>query len=116
MGSLEVIPTVSFVLTKFQLASTALTVTLNAAQPVCALGVAAVLPVAVPGAATSPGNRICSLTTGPGLTMMAVPVLVPMPGWVTSLAVTVWLPDVFMVTLMLSVPPTNAALAGSTAF
>ena len=54
-------PTVSVIeLTRFQFASTALTVTLNAPPAVCAVGVP-VLPVAVPGAAVSPGRRIWSL-------------------------------------------------------
>ena len=53
-------------LTRFQLASTALTVTLNEPPAVCALGVP-VLPEAVPGAAVSPGSRICSLANAPAL-------------------------------------------------
>src|SRR5947199_123768 len=57
------------VVTTFQLASTALTMLPpNAVPAVCPLGVAAVLPVALPGAATSFGNRICSLVTAPALT------------------------------------------------
>src|SRR5947199_10749576 len=55
LGAEEVRPTVSLtVLTTFQLASTAFTVTLNAVPAVRALGVP-VLPVAVPGAPVSPG-------------------------------------------------------------
>ena len=57
MASVEVMPTVSVELTGFQLASTALTVTLKLLPAVCADGVP-VLPVAVPGAAVSPGSRI----------------------------------------------------------
>ena len=50
LASLEVIPTMSVtVLIKFQLASTALTVTLKEVPAVCAVGVP-VLPVALPGA------------------------------------------------------------------
>src|SRR5258708_980734 len=49
-ASLAVIATVSLVLTVFQLASTALTATLNAMPAVCATGAPA-LPVVVPGAA-----------------------------------------------------------------
>ena len=49
-------PTVSVEVTGFQFASTALTVTLNVAPAVCAYGVP-VLPVALPGAAVSPGSR-----------------------------------------------------------
>src|SRR5439155_24544676 len=58
-------------LTTFQFASTALiTIPLAIAVPaVCAVGVAAVLPVAVPGAATSPGSRICSFATAPAFTV-----------------------------------------------
>src|SRR6266481_3518086 len=67
--SLEVIPTVWFVLTTFQLASTALTVTLKAVPAVRAVGVP-VLPVEVPGAAVSPGTSNCSFTNGPLLIVM----------------------------------------------
>src|SRR5204863_287400 len=65
------------VLTTFQLASTALTtIPLAIAVPaVCAVGVAAVLPVAVPGAATSPGKRICSFDTAPAFTVTLALVL-----------------------------------------
>src|SRR6185436_5293705 len=70
-ASEEVIPTVSVtVLIAFQLASTALTVTLNGVFAVCAVGVP-VLPVAVPGAAVSPGSRICSLAKAPAVAVMA---------------------------------------------
>src|SRR5438093_533299 len=74
-----------------------------------------VLPVAVPGAAVSPGARICSLVNAPGLTVidgLALPVIA---AWVTSDAVTVALPAVLNVTLKLFVPPTSAALAGRAA-
>src|SRR2546428_13844779 len=54
LASLDVIPTVSLVLTTFQLASTALTATLKAVPAVWPDGVPA-LPLAVPGAAVSPG-------------------------------------------------------------
>src|SRR5207247_10141922 len=54
-ASLEVMATVSLVLSRFQFASTALTVTVNAVPAVSAVGVP-VLPVAVPGAAASPGR------------------------------------------------------------
>src|SRR5438309_1102039 len=65
------------VLTTFQFASTALITTpLPIAAPaVCAVGVAAVLPVAVPGAATSPGNRLCSFVTAPAFTVTLALVL-----------------------------------------
>ena len=55
LASVEVMATVSLVLTKFQLASTALTVMLKAVPAAWATGVP-VLPVAVPGAAVSPGT------------------------------------------------------------
>ena len=57
------------VFTRFQLASTALTVTAKAVLAVCALGVP-VLPVAVPGAAVSPGTNSWSFAKAPPLTMM----------------------------------------------
>src|SRR6266851_5167056 len=53
--SVVLIATVSFVLTRFQLASTALTVTLNGVPAVSTEGVP-VLPAADPGAAVSPGT------------------------------------------------------------
>src|SRR2546426_12467525 len=57
----EVMPTASVTLViGFQLASTALTVTVNAAPAVCAVG-APVFPEALPGEVVSPGARICSL-------------------------------------------------------
>src|SRR6267378_8258514 len=63
--AVEVRPTVSLtVLTTFQFASTAFTVTLNAVPAVCALG-APVLPVAEPGAEVSPGANNCSFTNEP---------------------------------------------------
>src|SRR5439155_18163552 len=76
-------------LTRFQLASTALTtIPLAIAVPaVCAVGVAAVLPVAVPGAATSPGKRICSLVTAPALTVIGGLVLAVLRPSVMSVAV-----------------------------
>src|SRR5216684_1076876 len=55
--SVVLIATVSFVLTRFQLASTALTVTLNGAPAVSVAGVP-ILPAADPGAAVSPGTSI----------------------------------------------------------
>src|SRR4051812_35907495 len=55
LASVEVIPTVSVEVTTFQLASTALTVTLKLEPAVCADGLP-VLPVALPGAAVSPGT------------------------------------------------------------
>ena len=55
--------------TGFQLASTALTVTVNGLPDACELGVP-VLPLAVPGAAVSPGSRSCSFANAPALTVV----------------------------------------------
>jgi len=88
IGSLEVMPTVWFVLTTFQFTSTALTVTLNAVPAVRAVGVP-VLPVEVPGAAVSPGTSNCSFTNGPLLIVMEELVLAVLVPSVTSLAVMV---------------------------
>ena len=67
LRSLEVIEIVSLVFTTFQFASTALTVTLKAAPAVCDMG-DPVLPLAVPGAAVSPGTSSCKLAKAPGPT------------------------------------------------
>src|SRR5260370_23683232 len=67
LASEEVRATVSVALTGFQLASTALTVTVNNVPAVWAVGVP-LLPVLVPGAAVSPGVRICSLANAPAWT------------------------------------------------
>src|SRR5438445_6355337 len=76
----EVIPTVSLMLVStFQLASTALTVTLNVVATICATGVP-VLRLAVPAAALSAGTSRCCLGNGPAptsrldeLTLLNVP-------------------------------------------
>src|SRR5258707_9884881 len=68
-GSVVVRPTVSLVLIRFQFASTALTVTLKPLPALCAVGVAAVLPVLLPAAAISPGIKSCSLVNAPALTV-----------------------------------------------
>ena len=113
--SLEVIPTVSLtLLTRFQLASTALTVTLKAALAVCADG-APLFPVAVPGAAVSPGANTWSFAKSPALTAIAGLVLAPLVPSLISLAVTVALPAVFSVTLKLWLPDTKAAFGGKAA-
>src|SRR5262245_7186077 len=66
--SLELRPTVSLtVLTRFQKASTALTVTSKPLPAIWALGVP-VLPLIVPGAALSPGTSSCSWAKAAGLT------------------------------------------------
>ena len=115
LGAEEVRPTVSpTVLTTFQFASTALTVTLNAVPAVCA-AVVPVLPVAVPGAAVSPGANNCNFTNEPPLIVMEELVLAVLVPSVMSLAVTVRLPALLHVMLKVCVPPTSAALTGSTA-
>src|SRR6266568_895034 len=112
LASVEVNATVSVaVVATFQFASTALTVTLNGVPAVRAVGVP-VLPVVVPGAAVSPGIRICSLVNAPELTVMEGLVLAVLVPSVISVAVIVQLPAVLLVRLKLFVPATNAALAG----
>ena len=83
--SLAVIPTRSVtVFTRFQLASTALTVTVNPVKALCGAG-APLFPEAVPGAADSPGTRSWSLAKKAGLTttlaevaLVKLPLLKPM--------------------------------------
>src|SRR5439155_6104225 len=101
--SVEVILTVSLVLTTFQLASTALTVRVNGEPAGCGLGVP-VLPVGVPGAAVSPGVSNCNLAKAPALTVVTVPVLGALVPSVMSVAVTVALPAVLKVTANALVP------------
>src|SRR5439155_25783113 len=91
--SLEVMPTVCVLLTRFQFASTALTVALNAVPAGWAVGVP-VLPVAVPGAAVSPGTSTCNFTNAPAFTVMDGLVLEVLLPSVTSLAVMVRVPAV----------------------
>ena len=70
VASLEPSPTVSVtVLTRFQKPSTALTVTPKPMPAIWALGVP-VLPLALPGAAVSPGTSSCGLVKAAGLTTM----------------------------------------------
>src|SRR5436309_2894744 len=77
---------------------------------VCAVGVAAVLPVAVPGAGTSPGSKICSLVSAPALTVTLALVL-PVRVAAASAAVIVRLPAVLNVKLdSVRVPATNVML------
>src|SRR5439155_1131534 len=111
LESLEVMPTVSVLLTRFQFASTELMVTLNAVPAPCAVG-DPVLPAAVPGAAVSPGIRICILVNAPEFTVMEGLVLAVLVPSVMSVAVTVQFPAVLLVRLKFPVPATNAALAG----
>src|SRR5205823_4649251 len=104
-------------LTRFQLASTALTMMppAIAVPTVCAVGVP-VLPVGVPGAAISPGNRSCSLVAGAGLTVMIGVEAGRIAGFVTSEAVIVRLPAVLKVTVNEPLPLTRAELDGTAAF
>jgi hypothetical protein len=68
LGSVAVIATRSLAVeTRFQFASTALTVRLKAVPAVRPPGTP-VLPPVVPGAALSPGARICSLLNTPAPT------------------------------------------------
>src|SRR3989454_5767998 len=111
----DVIPTLSLtVLTTFQFASTALTVTLKAVPAVSAVGVP-VLPLEVPGAAVSPGASNCNFTKDAAFTVMDELVLTVFVPSVLSVAVTVRLPADFRVILNVFVPATKAALAGRTA-
>src|SRR4029077_6649818 len=110
-ASLDVIPDVSVtVLTRFQTESTALTVAVKATPVVCAVGVP-VLPLAVPGAAVSPGISSCTFVNAPALTVVDGLVFAVWLPSVASLAVTVALPAVFSVTLYVLVPATSALLA-----
>src|ERR1051325_10603608 len=75
-----------------------------------------VLPLAVPGAADSPGTSNCIFVNAPALTGMAELTLALLLESEASDAVTVWLPAVLNVTLkFVFVPATSAALAGNVA-
>src|SRR3954454_16998895 len=115
LASLEVIAIVSVEETRFQFASTALTVTLKLEPAVCALG-ALVFPVALPGEAVSPGISSCSFANAPALIVVDGLVLAVFDPSLESVAVTVALPAVFAVTANVLVPATRAAFAGSAAF
>src|SRR5437588_797310 len=112
LGSLEVMPTVSpSLLTRFQFASAALTVTMKALPAVCAAGVP-VLPVAVPGAAVSPGASSCNLANAPALTVIGGLVLTGLLPSVVSTAVIVQAPAVILVIANKWVPETKAVFGG----
>ena len=104
----------SLVLIRFQLASTAWTVTLKALPAVSAPGVP-VLPKVLPGAAVSPGTSNCSLAKIPALAVTAELVSGAKPAWVTSLAVTVQLPTVLSVTLLVRAPGYQRDITGKAA-
>src|SRR5712691_6814361 len=108
LASDEVNPTVSVTEpTRFQLASTALTVTLNGASAVSAVGVP-VLPVAVPGEAVSPGINSCSFAKAPAFTVTLAVVYPVNP---VALAVMVRVPAVLKVKLdRAAVPPDKVTL------
>src|SRR5439155_25168056 len=99
------------VLTTFQLASTALTVTLKAVPAPAEAGTPS-LPVALPGAAVSPGTSSCILAKVPAFTVIVGLVLGDLPPSLMSLAVTVALPAVLRLILKVRVPFTNAVLPG----
>ena len=89
--------TVSVAVTTFQFASTALTVTLKAPPAVWADGVP-VLPLAVPGAAVSPGRRIWSFANAPGSIVVDGLVFAVIDPLLMSVDVNVAVPTVFAVT------------------
>src|SRR5438034_1434533 len=116
LASEEASPTMSLtVVTGFQLASTALTVTLNGVPATCAVGVP-VLPVPLPGEAVSPGRRICSLVNAPALAVIDGLVLAVLVPSVISVDVTVQLPALLKVRAKVLVPADNGALAGLVSF
>ena len=117
LASLDVIVTVWVLLTRFQLASTALTVTVTGEPAVCVVGVP-VLPLTVPGAAVSPGIKTCSLAAAATLTGVNAPVLSVRGDTFVSVAVTVQPVGVVVlkVTLNVCVPLTRAAFPGKVAF
>ena len=75
-------------MTRFQLTSTALTVTLKSMPAVRAV-VVPVLPLMVPGAAVSPGASNCNFTNKPALTVIEGLVFAVLVPSVVSVAVTV---------------------------
>jgi hypothetical protein len=113
--SLDVMPTTSVELTRFQFASTALTVTANEPPTNWVDGVP-VFPVDEPGTAVSPGTRSCSFVNGPALTVMDGLALSDFEPSVTSLAMTVSVPAVLSVMLNVRVPEASSALLGRMAF
>src|SRR4051794_26753199 len=98
--------------TGFQLASTAFTITLKEDAAVCAAE-DPTFPETVPGAAVSPGARICNFENTPALTVSGELALLLFAAFEMSPAVSVALPAVLKVTLMVFVPLSSAALAGS---
>src|SRR5204863_515995 len=103
------------VLIRFQLASTAFTVTLNAVPEVCAIGLP-LLPDGDPGAAVSPGRSSCNLVKVPEMTGIAGLRLAALVPSMMSVALIVAVPAVLRTTLKIWVPATKPALDGSTEF
>src|SRR5437868_10340400 len=75
-----------------------------------------VFPLAVPGAAVSPGTSNCSLVKAAELIGIAELVLLAIAACVTSETVKLAVPEVFRVTAKVFAPPIRAALAGRIAF
>ena len=73
------------------------------------------MPDALPGAAVSPGIRICSFANAPALTVVAGLVFAVIAPFEMSDAVNVDEPAVFGVIENVLVPATRAAFAGSVA-
>ena len=100
LPSVEVIPTVwVLTTTRFQLASTALTVTANDVPAGVRGGCAGLAASAVPGAAVSPGNSSCSFANAPALTVTDGEVFAVFVPSLMSVAVNVGVPAVLRVTL-----------------
>src|SRR6185503_9927554 len=74
-----------------------------------------VLPLALPGAALSPGTRICNLAKAPALTVIDGLVLAVLVPSLLSLAVTVAVPAVLRVTLNVLVPAASGTSSGKVA-
>ena len=74
-----------------------------------------VFPVADPGAAVSPGAKICNFANEPTFTVIEGLVFAVFVGSVTSDRVSVPLPTVRRVTLKVLAPETSAAFAGNAA-
>ena len=70
------------------------------------------MPVALPGAAVSPGTSNCNFASAPAFTIIEGLVLALFEPSLASVAVTVALPAVLRVTLKVWVPPVKVVLAG----
>ena len=103
----------SVLVTTFQLASTALTVTLKAHAGRLGATARRSCRWRCPARRSRPGTRICSFAKAPALTVMVGLVFAVFVPSVRSVAVTVRVPAVFERDLKVCVPATRAALAGS---